>query len=230
MVAMAAELKTNYAALAKVIHLITYGANINTIYASIFGGFAGGAEGCAIVDTALSVAATLVHKAVFHCARPMHVKYVCSTFPEALWALNITGMAISRNSHLLSGSSTFTAAGPCTDMILYESAAQTIGATVSGCAGVLGHGPARSIHRDRATGLESRFMGEVSQASTELSLTSANEIVKDIIKKYATKLENPPLGKTFQESYDVRTISPTKEWSGVYESVKKDLADRGLEL
>jgi len=230
MVAMISELKTTYDALAKAVHLIEYGANINTIYASIYGGIAGGAEGCAIVNTALSIAATLVHKAVFQSARPMHVKFVCSTFPEGIWAMNINGMAISRNSHLLSSCATFTAAGPCTDMILYETAAQNIGATVSGYAAVTGIGPASSSHLDHGTGLEGRFMGEVAKASTTLKLESANELVKEIVKKYQKSLQEPPLGKRFQDCYDTKTIRPTDEWLGIHERVKKELADMGLQL
>jgi methylamine--corrinoid protein Co-methyltransferase len=43
-------------------------------------------------------------------------------------------------------------------------------------------------------------------------------------KNYATA----PAGKTFQECYDVKTITPTEEYMQVYDGARKKLEDLGL--
>jgi len=39
-----------------------------------------------------------------------------------------------------------------------------------------------------------------------------------------------PLGHTFDEIYDVKTLTPRKRFLDVYDGVKKELKDLGLEL
>ena len=59
----------------------------------------------------------------------------------------------------------------------------------------------------------------------------ANEIVKALIQKYEEKLPpsgTPPIGKTFSECTDLKTLKPTKEWQAIYHKVKNELVELGL--
>ena len=58
----------------------------------------------------------------------------------------------------------------------------------------------------------------------------ANELVKDILKRYEGRIGQAPLGKSFRECYDAETITPTKEYLDVYDTVKNELGDMGLEI
>jgi len=89
---------------------------------------------------------------------------------------------------------------------------------------------AENKHKNRATPLEARLACEVGYESVEegLKREDANELVKGLIAKYEDKLGNAPLGKMFQECYDLKTIMPTKEYMGLYEGVKKELGDMGV--
>ncbi len=52
--------------------------------------------------------------------------------------------------------------------------------------------------------------------------------MKGRLAKYEDKLGNAPLGKTYQECYDLKKILPTKEYLDLYEGVKKELGDMGV--
>lgn len=54
-------------------------------------------------------------------------------------------------------------------------------------------------------------------------------MLKKILEKYEYTLDEPKLGKRFDEVYDVRTIEPTAEWKGMYDKVKDDLAAMGIQ-
>jgi methylamine--corrinoid protein Co-methyltransferase len=78
--------------------------------------------------------------------------------------------------------------------------------------------------------LDTRFLQDVAYAATKLNRGQANEIVKAILARYEDKIEakNPPLGKTFQECNDLKTLKPTKEYLDLYDKVKKELEGLGL--
>ncbi len=56
-----------------------------------------------------------------------------------------------------------------------------------------------------------------------------NEIVKKILPKDEDKLGNAPLGKTFEECYDLETLEPSKEYQEIYGKVKAEFKDHGID-
>ena len=58
----------------------------------------------------------------------------------------------------------------------------------------------------------------------------ANEISKLLTPKFEDKLWDPPVGKRFQDCYDMKTLEPTKEWLDIYLRVKRELIDMGVPL
>ena len=228
---MATDLKTNYETLTKSCHTILYGGNIVSLYTSMYGGYAGGAEGLAIVCTAAPIAEAILHYGTTHLVKAMHLNYVNTSCREALWATSVIGQAHSQATKMLLSNDSFTSAGPCTDMVLREVAANSIVSTISGFAFLEGVGTATTAKLDHATGLEVRCMGEVAQATCKraINLDDANAIVNSLLQKYEEKFQNPPLGKTFQECYDTRKLEPTPEWLHIYQTVSKELSDMGLD-
>ena len=232
LISMATDLKTNYETLSKVCHTIEYGGNVVSLYTSMYGGYAGGAEGLAVVCTAAPVAETILHRATTHLVKAMHLNYVNTSCREALWATSVVAQAHSKNTGMLLSNDAFTSAGPCTDMVLYEIATNTIASTVSGMAFLEGVGTATTANVDHATGLEVRCMGQVGKATAKgsIKLDDANDIVKKILTKYENRFQNRPLGKTFQDCYDLRSIEPKPEWIDLYTRICKELVDLGIPI
>jgi methylamine--corrinoid protein Co-methyltransferase len=226
------ELKTSY----DILNRMTYASEIGgvkvTLSGPVIGGFAGGPEGVAVTAVAGLLLGVPVFQSDYQIIHPTHLLYPSTTSPESIWAESVVGQAISRNSHLPVTGNIFTASGPCTEMILYETAANAIGASVSGLNLGPGVGATNTKYLDHASGLESRFMGEVGHAVARSGLKreDANTMAKKIIAKYKTHLTDAPRGKRFQECYQLPETVPTKEWREIYNSVKKELSDLGLEF
>jgi hypothetical protein len=141
--------------------------------------------------------------------------------------------ALNRNSNLpLCGSiGDHPAAGPGTKQYLYESAAGFIANSVSGghhLAGtrkfVIGSTP------NYGTPLESRWMGEVSKSVAGMKRERANEIARYLLSKYEDTLTQPPDGYTYEELYDVGEEQPGQMYKDLYDEVKQELAERGVDF
>ena len=231
LLAILAELKTNFDLLNKVCALQAFGCRdgICGEIAPIYGGYCGGAEGTAVVAVAAHFMAVLMYRAGWHLVFPTHMFYTCNSTPELLWATSVYAQAISRNTHLLSLHLNYTAAGPCTEMCLYEIAAQRLAAVTSGVS-IESVGVGKAKHEDYLTPVEPRFAAEVAYAVLGMKREDADELVKTIVKKYVDRIPNPPMGRRYQECCDIKTGKPGKECLEVYEKVKKELSDLGLEF
>ena len=47
--------------------------------------------------------------------------------------------------------------------------------------------------------------------------------------KYEKRFDNAPLGKTFEECYDLETLVPSKEYQEIYGGVKEEFKDLGID-
>ncbi len=230
LIATLAELKTDYSQLAKALYYSEQDTVlIGGVYVPLMGGYAGGPEGTAIVTLAHHLQGVLTYNVAYSDFPPLHLKYSCSTAPETIWVASMVCQALSRNTHLLTASEAITAAGPCTEMCFYEVAASSIMGSVSGCH-INNASAAKSQYPDRNTGMETKMGCEVGHAATGMKRTDANELVTQIVSKYEQNLKNPPLGLTFQECYDLKTVRPTEEHVNIFTRVKKELGDLGLEF
>ena len=213
---------------AAVNHLI--GSPLQAGHVSNIGGYFGSPEGVAVG----TVAAQLLQEAAmfpyFIESTVVDSRYFGNTGREALWASSMTMQARSSNNHIMNVGITSQVSGPCTDMLLQETAAITIADSVSGVALEIGTRPAACRYRDYGSALENRFFAEVLKAAAkQLKLSDANEVVKGLLPKYEGKLRNPPKGKTFPECTDLKTLRPSEEWSAKYEGVWRDLEGLGLQ-
>jgi methylamine--corrinoid protein Co-methyltransferase len=227
-VLLPSPLKADYALLHKIVHAMNCNAvAIEVGHWAMIGGYSGPAEGAAleavadfILERALS--GTVIHSTV------MDIRYLGNCGREALWASSVSRQAQTRNTHVISFGVTSQVAGPCTDMLLYETAAISIVDSVSGCAFEMGTRPTGCKYPDHGSGLENKFCAEVSKSAAGMKRSDANEVVKALLPKYEDKLRYPPKGKSFTECFDLKTLKPTKEWQEIYDRVWKELEDLGI--
>jgi methylamine--corrinoid protein Co-methyltransferase len=192
------------------------------------GGYFGSPEGAVIGSIAAQILQTASMFPTVVESTILDGRYFGNTGREALWATSVSVQARSNNAHVMNLGITAQVSGPCTDMLLYESATLALADAVSGIALEIGTRPAACKYPNYGSGLENKFTAEVLKASTKLKLKDANEIVKAILPKYENKLKNPPRGKSFPECTDLQTLQPTKEWLDIYEKVWKELEDLGI--
>ncbi len=231
LLAALAELKVDFDRLNKACALLNLGGRIVGEAGPVFGGYCGGPEGTAITSAAYHILGVLVYQATCNLVFPIHLKHRCSTAPGLSWVISTYGQAISRNTHLLSLNLTYTAAGPCTEMVLHEIAARVITAVISGLS-IEAVGVAKAIHEDYLTPIEPRFAAEVAHATAASGIKreDANEIVKHLESLYKDKLTDPPSGTRYQECFDMKTGKPSPRCLETYNKVKRELEELGLEF
>jgi len=223
------EVKTDYDRLTKAITFKIYGGINVALVDPIIGGYFGGPEGVAIGFIASYLMSRIIYQADYYIIHPIHFKYVSTSVPEGMWILNIVGQAMARNTNFILMGDVWTSNGAGSYEIFWEIIANTITNVVTG-SHPLGVSATNGKY-PHASGLETRFMGEVAHASTKLKRSDANEIVKTFLRKYHPKrTEKPNIGKVFPELYDVETIKPKEWWLKLYEKAKKEAIDHGIKL
>ena len=229
-VPMTSELKTNNDLLAIITHINNLGGVIGAYYNPIYGGHAGGGEGIAVLAAAgliLSYQLTLGHT---FCTRPTHPFLGCDTTPEILWATSLATQAIARNSNLMTATLAGPAGGPGTKTIVYENAAFALMALSSGISELLASHSAGGAVPRHGSGLDARICVEIARTMQGVSREEANQLVKKIVPLYESDLEKKPIGKPFEEVYNLETIEPTPEWQSIYDQAREDLIGLNLPL
>jgi len=224
------EFKTNYDLLSKVAHITRIGGHMEAYLNIIYGGYLGGAEGVAIGLAAGLIVVNQNYMGTTISVSSAHPFLHSDATPESLWAQSLAFQAVSRHSRMLTASLCKPASGPGTSTLLYECAAFVIAGVASGLSVPQASMTATGAHSCHCSGLESKFSAEVARAATGMSRDQADEIVKKLLPKYETALPSKPIGKRFQEVYDLNTLQPTAEWLGVYDEVKAELVKMGMSL
>jgi len=229
-VAATAELKIDYERLKKVAYLRHTDRSSYGLYGALMGGYAGGPEATAIVHVAHHFLGLLAFGVQAHCGFPLHLIESCNSTRDLLWLISVGTQALSRNTHLLINISPFTAAGPCTEMVINEIVAVVAAATVSGADLDL-LAVARNKHPERASGMEARIGAEAGHVVARQRLTreAVNDLVKELLSTYEGNIGDAPLGKRFDECYDLRTVRPTQEYIELYERSKEQLGRLGMD-
>jgi methylamine---corrinoid protein Co-methyltransferase len=224
------EIKTSFENLFKVAQAyncggITYGGSW-----SMIGGYAGGPEGSALSCIACTLMLYNVYQCVNGASFPYDLHYMGNTGRSALWSLTTVFQALSRNTHICANSVLNQTAGPCTDMLLYETAVGMTALAASGATSCTGPRSAGGKYTNYITPLEVKFAGEVFKGAAGMSLAEANEVANTLLPMYEDRLGHAPKGQSFTECYDVAKLKPTDEWVGIYNSVKIDAVKAGIPL
>jgi len=222
-----AEMKYDMSALNKAAYLASWGANIACESGPLVGGYAGGPAETAIVNVAYRLIGLLVLQCDYHLTFPIHVTRGCCTMPEVLWCCAVSNQAISRNTKELVWSLGYIAAGPMTKQFFYESAAYIAMAISSGVSAQTTH-PARAVLNDYVTPMEKIGAVELIEACVGMKRTQANELAKQLLPKYLDQLDHAPIGKKYQECFDLDSGKPSGQYLDLYGQVKEELRKMGF--
>lgn len=224
------EMCTNYITFHKVVHSMNCGSRKRLCMASMIGGYPGRAEGVTLTQIAGFLLQFAIHEADFAGLDVIDVRYSGSCGRDGIWVQSVASQAIGRNTHLLKSFTPNQVAGPCTEMLLYESAVAMMTLTASGVEFSVEPRSGGGRYTDYLTPLECKFCAEVFKRSAGMTRKQVNEIVKVIMPKYEDRLKDPPRGKSVRECYDLNTWKPTQEWLDMYLKVKRELIDLGVPL
>lgn len=229
LVSQMVELKTDFDQLSRVAHLYNVGGVIVDLMTPLLGGLGGRPEGTAVVSVADHLLGVVLYDADYHMFSLTHLSYVNNTEPMGIWTMAMVGQALSRNTPIILLNDIYTLSGPGTTELLYECAAGAVVGTVCGF-NMQGAGTTGGFNRDHTTGLETRFIAEVSRASLGMTRQEASELIPQIMPGYIDTLHNPNRGKPFKDVYDEETVLPRQEWLDMYYQVKESVAKLGLKF
>jgi methylamine--corrinoid protein Co-methyltransferase len=116
-----------------------------------------------------------------------------------------------------------------TEMVYYEIATAMTATVVSGGSIEFG-GVAKATHIDHFTPMEPRLASEVAHAVVGMTRKEANSIANRLLGKYETNIPNPPLGKKYEECWDVQRKIPNSEYSSFDRKMRKELVEIGIPL
>ena len=196
----------------------------------IFGGYSGGIEETAICDVATTLASFVMFGSHIHLDGPIHIRWGITTTRETLQISSHVGAALDLNTDLLLSNQYYPLAGPCTEMCLLETAAQAIADTASGRELISGSAASKGVARDKTTPLEARMMGEAAIATAGMNVSDINVLLDCLIKSYESEFHHPPKSKRFQDCFDLKTITPSEEYLGVYVNSIHLLSELGLDI
>ncbi len=229
MVGSMSELKMDFQRLNEIAYALHAGSNIVAESGPLLGGYCGGPEGVAVANVAYHLQGILVQRGSTHFTFPIHFKFSSNTTRNTLWATSISNQAISRNSKFPLLTSGILASGPGTEMCFYENAARTIATCVSG-GGILAVGVAKNVQTDHLTPWDPKFSVEIALATLGMKRDIANEIVTDLLSKYESKIPDAPVGKSFQELFNIETLEPGAEYRELYYQMKDEMTTYGLKF
>jgi hypothetical protein len=222
-----AEMKISNERLNEIAYVKNLGGHIAAESAPILGGYCGGPEGTAVTNVAYHLNSILLMKGSCQLTFPIHVNYGCTSVGNVLWANSVSAQAISRNSHFPFFILNYVAAGPMTEMCLYEIAATVITAVVSGASIEFG-GVTKAVEVDHFTPMEPRWASEIAHGVIGMTRSEGNEIVKKLLAKYEDNIPNAPKGKTYEQCWNMKTKQPIPEYKQLYQKIKAELAELGV--
>jgi len=120
-------------------------------------------------------------------------------------------------------------------MCLLEAAAQAVTDTASGRELMSGCASAKGTALDRTTPIESRMMAYAARAVAGMDTEKVNFLLDKLVTHYEgtgpkRNFNTAPVGKTFQECYDVTTLNPTEEHVQILGKAMKTMEGIGFEF
>jgi hypothetical protein len=224
------EMKVNYETLNRLAFILMTNGNVGSTAVPILGGYAGGAAGTALLKTAYYILGIHLFKGCYHLTLPIHFRFGCNSMRDTLWVFSITGRAISRNASYPAIALGYAAAGPCTEMYFYESAAILATQVVAGYAGVQTPHPAKAVLEDGITPMEAGFAVAFVKAVSHIDSQKAGEFVSLMLEKYEAHIEHAPLGSRYTQCYDLKTRRPHEAYVALYNRVREEIARLGVEI
>lgn len=224
-----AEFKTNWEMMAIAAYCLSSGFNIVLAGAPMLGGYGGGPEAVAILNTAYVFFGILVYQCSYYLSTPLHLNLTCGTSGNVIWATALSSQAIARNTNMPTLTLAYAAGGPMTKSFYYESAA-FIAASISSGVSIQTPHPARAVLSDYVTPLEMKTTTEMALACAGMTRKEANKVVKTLLPKYEDGLATAPAGKSYTECFDLASGKPKDEYLSFVGKIKKELSKAGIPL
>jgi methylamine--corrinoid protein Co-methyltransferase len=227
------ELKVDYDDFNRVAFGLAHGMPIHGAHSSVIGGFSATPEGAAISAVAATLQLVAIHKCDYSRCGVVESLVKSRVTRKELWAAGTAIQGLCRNTGIILDGSIgdHPAAGPGTKQYLYESAAGHIVSTVMGAHSTGGTRKYVVGHTNNyGTPLESRWMGEVCKGSAGMDRVTAGRIVEYLLSKYEERLADAPEGETFEKLYDQEKLEPLPHYQKLYDEVKTELREQGLDL
>ena len=225
-----AEFKIDFDSMSKIAYMLGRGRTILGETGPVLGGYAGGPEGCAVALAAYHFFALLVLRASVQHPFTSHFQTQSCTSRQAIWLRSLALQAITRHSDVPCLESGTYAAGPGTDMSLFEAAAMAAPSVAS--RRERGVGPHRPRHppglphaadeplRRRSGTVGGRHVPDRRQRASCWGCSTST----------SDRLEAPPAGRRYQDGYDPASRRPDAETIAVYRDARAQLTRLGLEF
>jgi methylamine--corrinoid protein Co-methyltransferase len=234
MISIMGELKISLDSLVVLTYWLGKGVLICPESLPIFGGYLGGSvEKMSVLDVAAHLASCTMLSASLHYDGPVHITWGCTTTRETIQVAAHAGVAIDRNTNLLTAVLTYVKGGTGSDMAVIEGAAEAIANTVSGREVADGFQGDVGVAINHVDGIQGRAMGNICSAAARLNPGMANEVINKLLSLYDNKdyYKTTPLGKSFQDCYEVEAVKPTQEHLRVYDKAFERIRNEtGLEI
>ncbi len=224
------EMIVGYEALEKIAYFNSISANIGCASTPLFGGYAGGAEGIAILATCYIIMGILIFRSNYHYNAPLHSKLKLSSTGPLLWAIALSNQANGRHMRFPVVNLPYLGGGAGTQMYFYESAAYLLSVVPSGGNIFSGH-PAKSVVTDSLLPMDHQFCAEIGLAAAKLTRKEAAPLVQKLYAKYENSLKNPTPGLVYGQVYDPTSGKiVNNDYLALIKEIRSELRNLGLDV
>lgn len=224
------EMMVNYEALQKVAYFTNISANIGSTSTPLFGGYAGGAEGVAVLATCYLIMGSLIYRGSYHYNAPLHQNLRLSSTKPLLWAIGMSNQANARNMRYPVVNLPYLGGGAGTKMYHYEMAAYMLTVVPAGGNIFSGH-PAKSVEPDSLLPKDHQFHAEIGLAVAKYTRKEADPLAQKMFQKYEAHIKNPVPGFRYEQVYDLKTRAiVNEEYLKIQDEVRAEFKEMGLEV
>ncbi|MDR1019558.1 MAG: monomethylamine:corrinoid methyltransferase [Synergistaceae bacterium] len=225
-----ASLKVNYTTLHKCFVANELNAFIRSESPTMIGGYTGGPEATAICSIATDILQFPITGAHLPGSPSYDIRYAGNCGRHGIWTQSIATQAVTRNSNILQMKTINQVAGPFTKMFFLETISGMTAASASGQTFTISPRSAGGSVKNHLTPLECWYNAAVFKGAAGISLAKANEIVKEVIPQFEDDLYNPPKGRSFQDLYDIKTLTPCEEYVKFYLEMREYAKSLGITM
>ncbi len=225
-----AEMIVNYEALQKVAYFNSISANVGSTSTPMFGGYAGGAEGIAVLATSYIIMGCLIYRGNYHYNAPLHQTLRMSSTKPLLWAIGMSNQANARHMQRPMVNLPYLGGGAGTEMFHYEMAAYMLSVVPAGGQIFSGH-PAKAVVPDSLLPHDHRFHAEMGLAAAKLTRKEAEPLAQAFFAKYEDTIKDPTPGYNFSQVYDLKTKKAVNsDYLKTQDKVRTELKKQGLDV
>lgn len=225
-----ASLKINYTTLHKCFVANELGGFIRSESPTMVGGYTGSPETTAIASIATDILQFPICGASLPGSPSYDIRYAGNCGRQGVWAQSMATQAVARNSNIMMMKTINQVAGPSTEMFFLESIVGMSAASASGQSFTISPRSAGGSKKNHLTPIECWFNAAVFKGACGLSLEHVNDICKEVIPKFEDNLYDPPKGKSFQELFDVPTLTPIPEYRKMYLEMRAYAESLGIPM